>query len=160
MSDRAQSPFEPDPGLHEVVTVETIELRESPQHAVIGLQAVWPLAERSSELRLAHLGHDGAGDPRRDLVLQGEQILGDAVEMASPHHRAARCLGKLDGHAQPGSGPANAAEQGVPDAELAADLAHIDIRAPIADRELREMMSSSRSDASEPMMSSTIPSPK
>src|SRR5215471_1166953 len=125
--------LEPGSSLREIFEVEAIELGERPQHAIIGFQVVRPLSERPVQLDLADLRRNGAGHAGRDLVLQGEEVFGSAVEMTAPYHRSVACLGELDGYAQPSSRPTDAAGQGVLDAKLAPHPGDVSIR-PIADR--------------------------
>src|SRR6516165_2718604 len=77
-----------------------------------------------------HLGRlqcrlDDAGDADRDPVLQLEDVLQRAVETVGPQMRTGECIDQLAGDANPLAGFANRAFEDVANAELSADLVHI-----------------------------------
>ena len=69
---------------------------------------------------------DDTSDTCGHLVLKLEHIVQQAIEAVGPEMRAVCCIDQLRGDAHPTSGLAHAAFEHVANAELAADLLHID----------------------------------
>lgn len=92
------------------------------------------LAARALDLGSDNPGRDGADNAAGDLVLNGKNVLESAVVALGPDVMAARSVNKLRGDANAIAGLPHAAFEYVAHAEIAADFAHVDRFALVAER--------------------------
>ena len=89
---------------------------------------------RPSGLRSDQLDAERVGDPTRDLVLQGEEIAGVAIESLGPQMRVALGVDQLRANAYLLARSLDAPLQHITHTELAADLLGVDQLVPIGER--------------------------
>jgi hypothetical protein len=96
------------------------------QIEVIGIEAVGPLAPRAFDLGVTERRLDHPRNADGDVILQFEHIFELTVEAVGPEMRPAQRVDQLRRDAHPVSALSHRAFEHVADAELAADLLHID----------------------------------
>src|SRR5262249_36447613 len=94
------------------------------------------LAPRSLNLGSDDSGSDGTDNAACDLVLNGKDVLQGAVVALGPDMVAARRVDELRGDAHAVAGFADAAFEHVAHAEIAADFAHVERLALVAERRI------------------------
>src|SRR6516165_349011 len=115
---------------------QTERLRASPcrrqnhrigaQVEVVGSKVVRRAAGRAGGLGGLQCRLDHAGDARRHLVLQLEDVFQRAVEAVGPQMRAGHRVDQLPGNTDPIATLAYRPFEHIADAQLAADLLHVD----------------------------------
>ena len=101
------------------IVLDAVEQVEPAQHAFVGVEALGVLAHHAPQLALLHLRRDRRRHPRRQLVLQLEEIGGGAGEAVGPDRRAALAVAELGRQAHLVAGAVHAAGQHVAHGELA-----------------------------------------
>jgi hypothetical protein len=69
-----------------------VELGESTQVEIVGVQALGGFSPGALDLRLAQLRFDRADNTRRHLILQFEDVVERTVEAVRPDMRASCCV--------------------------------------------------------------------
>ena len=136
------------------------ERAEGLQDEVVGSEILRVLAHGPEALALPHVRRDGGHDPRGDAVLEREELAHLAVVFFRQHDCAGLGVTQLGGDAQVTGRPLHAAVHHVAHAQLAADRAHVDLGAAVAEGGAAEMTKTSFRPASAWMMLSTMPSAK
>jgi len=112
---------------------------------------------RPSGLRSDQLDAERVGDPTRDLVLQGEEIAGVAIESLGPQMRVALGVDQLRANAYLLARSLDAPLQHITHTELAADPAGVDEPVAVASAVLREITSMLSSRERSVVRSSVMP---
>src|SRR5205814_8555659 len=106
--------------------VDLVELGESAEVEVIGVETFGRLAAGARDLGEAEARLDCADDVRCDLVLKLENIIESAVESVGPDMRAGRGIDQLACNSHPIRGLPHASFEHVTHAQLARRLSHVD----------------------------------
>ena len=135
-------------------------MRKRAQVAVVGVEAVRPLAPRALDLGRSDRGLDRPDHVGRDPVLEVEHVLAGPVVPLGPEVPAGHGLDELGRDPHPLAGRADAALEHVADAELPADLAHVDRLALVGEARVAGDDEEALSRDSAVVMSSVMPSAK
>ncbi len=103
-----------------------IDIGQRPQNKVVGVEAIRPLSFGSLDLSQTKTRLNRADDRQRDLVLQGENIVGFAVIAFGPNMRSRCNIDELRGDAHTISRFANTSFEHVANAKFASDLLYVD----------------------------------
>ena len=141
-------------GLRKRIVVHAIQQIDRLQDKIVGGQVLRMRAQRPHQLPLAHLRRDRSDDADGDAILKGEEIAKVAFVLVGTDEFSRFGVTELGADTQRRAGLLYAAIKDVTNAELAADLAHVDVATAIAERRSpRDTTKSSLSAASPRMMS-------
>ncbi len=117
----------------DVVACPSVDTGHAAQQVVVGIEPLGRLALGALDFGLFEFRRDRDDHARRDLVLQIENVLEATVEAIRPEMRAGRGIDQLSGDPHAVRRLAHAALQHIADAELAADLLHVDAAALVGE---------------------------
>ena len=105
---------------------ESVDLRESTQVEIVGIEALTRLPARPLDFGLTQLGLDCTDYPARHMVLKLEYVFQRTVEAIGPDMRAGTGVYKLTGDAHPMARFPHRTFEHVAHAQFARHLFHID----------------------------------
>ena len=123
---KVDCPVQKGQGFEILVRANGIDMRQGTEKEVIGSEVFRRLAPGAFDLGPPDRRLDGADHMRRDLVLQIEDILKNAVIALGPEMGAGRGIDQLTGDAEPVARLADAALEHIAHAQFPRDLADVD----------------------------------